>query len=252
MGCVRRVAAEDAARRDDAHRRLVGQHGADLHRAGLRTQDPAVREIKRILRVARRMILRRVQRVEIVEHSLDLRPFGHEEPHPPEQRHAFVGQDGDRVFAPAIPAPSRQGKVERAAGAVASAGEPLRRRVDQRLDFVAPFVEGASGLLALFGSNAAHLLRQRRKQPVAAEIVDPDLFDGGAVGGRGGLGLRLSQRPVDFFNDRIHKKMSVPVKNVLKHRIPRAAPRSPIRQQPAAGCAGVTVPGTPGTPGGGR
>ncbi len=34
-----RVGAVDLARRDDAHRRRLRDHGADLHRAGVRAQE---------------------------------------------------------------------------------------------------------------------------------------------------------------------------------------------------------------------
>ena len=39
--CLVTVAAIDAARRDDADRRFLRQHGADLHGAGMGAQDEA-------------------------------------------------------------------------------------------------------------------------------------------------------------------------------------------------------------------
>ena len=54
-------------------RRRLRAHGAYLHRRGVRAQQPAIRKIKRIVHGARRMILRDIQRLEIVEVILDLR-----------------------------------------------------------------------------------------------------------------------------------------------------------------------------------
>ena len=98
--------------------------------------------------------------------------------------------------------PGRERSIASAAVSGAAAG---RRLVDHGLDLVAAFVEGATGLLAFFGRDAPHLLRQGREQPVPSEIVDPDLFDGGGVSRGGGLRRRFAQRPVDFFDNRIHK-----------------------------------------------
>jgi hypothetical protein len=60
---------------DDPDRRRSVFHGADLHRAGVRAQEAAVGEIEGILLVARRVIGRRIQRVEAVKLVLDVRSF---------------------------------------------------------------------------------------------------------------------------------------------------------------------------------
>ena len=52
-------------------------HGANLHRRGMRAQQPPVRKIKRVVHGARRMILRNIQRFEIMEVVLDFRSRGH-------------------------------------------------------------------------------------------------------------------------------------------------------------------------------
>src|SRR6185295_6737450 len=90
------VAAVDAPGHDDAHRRRERLHVADLHRRRVRAQQrrgahlrvghaPAVRapraaddrrvEVERVLHVARGMIGRHVERLEVVEVVLDLRAF---------------------------------------------------------------------------------------------------------------------------------------------------------------------------------
>ena len=92
------VAAIDAARHDDADRRLVRLHVADLHRRGVRPQQRAHvvgaaglasdrrREIQRVLHVARGMLGRHVQRVEAVPLVFDLRAFDDGEAHAREDR----------------------------------------------------------------------------------------------------------------------------------------------------------------------
>ena len=72
-----RIDAIDAARRDHRQRRLLRAHAANLHGRGMRAQQPPVRKIKRVVHGARRMILRNVQRFEIMEVILDFRPRGH-------------------------------------------------------------------------------------------------------------------------------------------------------------------------------
>ena len=77
------VAAVDAARRDDAHRRLVRLHVANLHARGVRAQQrrrPAADrrrhrrgEVQRVLHVARRVLGRHVQRFEVVPVVFELR-----------------------------------------------------------------------------------------------------------------------------------------------------------------------------------
>ena len=86
---VRVVAAIDAARHDDAHRRLLLLHHAYLDGGSVGAEQSgdgcaagAVRipcEIERVLRVPRRMVGGRVQRVKAMIFVLDLRAVGHHE-----------------------------------------------------------------------------------------------------------------------------------------------------------------------------
>ncbi|MPN27278.1 hypothetical protein SDC9_174708 [bioreactor metagenome] len=112
MGRIRRVAAEAAARRHDPHRRLVRLHHPDLDRRRLRPQQPPVFEIERIAGIARRMVRRRIQRVEIEVDLFDFRSFRHQEAHPAEDRHAFVDHLDDRMFVPHRRTPSGQRHVD--------------------------------------------------------------------------------------------------------------------------------------------
>src|SRR5688572_16781987 len=62
---VRRVVvvAIDRAGHDDLQRRPAALHGADLHRRGVRSQQPAVRYKEGILHVARRMVFGKIERL---------------------------------------------------------------------------------------------------------------------------------------------------------------------------------------------
>ena len=75
------VHAVDAARRDDADGRLLLQHGADLHRRGVRAQEqafavPVRLEEEGVVCLARRMSDGEVEAREIVVVRLDIRPLG--------------------------------------------------------------------------------------------------------------------------------------------------------------------------------
>ena len=87
------VAPVDAAGHDDANRRRVRLHVADLHRRGVRPEQRADvvgaaglaldrrREIERVLHVARWMLGGHVQRVEAVPLVFDFRAFDDGEAH---------------------------------------------------------------------------------------------------------------------------------------------------------------------------
>ena len=85
---VRRVGVDavGAARRDHLDRRLVHARVAHLHRAGVRAQQQRQAvlvlqvDVERVLHRARRMVLRVVQRGEVVPVGLDLRAVGDSKP----------------------------------------------------------------------------------------------------------------------------------------------------------------------------
>ena len=85
---VRGVAVDaiDAARRDDLDRRRVRFHVADLDRRRVRAQHVAALDVERVVHRARRMVLRHVERGEVVEVVLDLRAVGDLEAERAEQR----------------------------------------------------------------------------------------------------------------------------------------------------------------------
>ena len=83
---------------------FCAQHGADLHRRGVRAQQHARavrlrREVERVVHLAGRMALGEVQRGEVVVVGLDVRPFGDREAHVGEDRGELVDHLADRMDA---------------------------------------------------------------------------------------------------------------------------------------------------------
>ncbi len=116
------VAAIGAAGADDADRRLLRQHRAHLHRAGVGAQQLALAvgvggEEERVVHFARGMAGREVELGEIVVVGFDVRAFGDREAHVGEDRGDFVEHLADRVDAPGLDARAahRQRHVERLA-----------------------------------------------------------------------------------------------------------------------------------------
>ena len=96
---MRRVAVDavDATRRDDLDRRRVRFHVADLDRRRVRAQHHAAFDVERVVHRARRMVLRRVERGEVVEVVLDLRTVGDVEAERAEQRLDALERARDRM-----------------------------------------------------------------------------------------------------------------------------------------------------------
>ena len=102
--------------RDHPVGRRPGQHGADLHRAGVGAQHqrPALLlglEVEGVHHLARRVLLRDIERAEVVEVVLDVRALGHGEAHLAEDRDDLLGDLADRVDAAVGARPHRQSDV---------------------------------------------------------------------------------------------------------------------------------------------
>ncbi len=92
-----RVAAINASRHDDPDRRTVLQHGANLHRGCVGAQQQARLEVERVVHGARRVILRDVQRREIVEVLFNFRARMHFESGLPKDVDHAAQRAGDRM-----------------------------------------------------------------------------------------------------------------------------------------------------------
>ena len=86
----------------------VGEHGADLHRGGVRAQQAPVGEVERVVHRPRRMIGGDVERFEVVEVVLDLRTRGHLEAGAPEQGLDAQARPGHRMQATGLLATAGQ------------------------------------------------------------------------------------------------------------------------------------------------
>src|ERR1700716_2783980 len=91
-----------ASRTDDADRRLLGQHGAHLHRRGVGTQQHARAilfwpEEERVVHLPRRMAFGKIQLGEVVIVGLDIRAFGNRKSHVGEDRRELVHHLAERM-----------------------------------------------------------------------------------------------------------------------------------------------------------
>ena len=134
------VVPVDAPGADDADRRLARQHRADLHRRSVRAQQPAVFEEESVLRVARRMVVGKVEETEVHPVVFDLGPFGDAVTQRPEDRFDLTRDESHRMQRATARAPARQRHVDALGGAprgVLGLGEGRvagrERRLDARL-----------------------------------------------------------------------------------------------------------------------
>ena len=100
VGGVEFVGAERAPDRDDVHRQLALEQGADLHRRGVGAQHlPGAvgRDLEGVLFAAGRVVRREVQCVEVELLGLHLGSFGQFPAHRDERVGDVLGQDRDRV-----------------------------------------------------------------------------------------------------------------------------------------------------------
>ena len=167
------------------------------------------RQIERVVLLARRVLGRDVERGEIVEILLDMRPLGDDEPHLAEDRDDLVDRLADRVDAAGLDAPGRPGDTGKVTSA-RSPVEPVRQRGaaqpvaglgQRRRDPVAERVQPRAGVAALVGRQLAEAAHRRGDRAVAAEQPDADLFERvGRVRGRdlGEVGFCLRSRVVDL------------------------------------------------------
>ncbi len=95
VGGVHFVAAVRGARRDHANRWRGRFHRPDLHGRGVGAQQTAVRQIKRVLFVSRRMIGRSVQRVETMPFRFDVGSIRQRESHAAKNRDGAIEHLGE-------------------------------------------------------------------------------------------------------------------------------------------------------------
>ena len=132
-------------------------HRADLHRRGVRAQQPPVREIERVVHRARGMIRRDVERFEVVEVVFDLGPGGHIEAGAPEQRLDAQARARDGMQRAPLFAAPRQRDVDaarqRAPARRARARAAARRASSATCSALLRFVDALAGRGPLGGGQ---------------------------------------------------------------------------------------------------
>ena len=160
---VWRIAAKHAARRGDAQRRTPFLHGVNLHRRSLRTQRKRFfiagsREIKRILRAARRMVVRNVQRGEVIKRRFNFGAVFDLVTHRNKDVFDALAQERDRMQMSGGKTASGQRYVnvffDELRG-FALVGETVEQLVNFGFDVIFEFVELRACGLALFGRELA-------------------------------------------------------------------------------------------------
>ena len=180
---------KDAARRDHAQRRPEFPHAAHLHRRSVGAQQQAVREPERVLHVARRMLRRNIQRVEVVIFGFDFRSVEHGE-----------AERGEKVF---------DFLLELRDGMQTAGPDPRRR---QR--HVYPFTRQAAGQRSFFEAAfldlifAFEILLHRIQQLARARTF---------------LGRKLSEFLADlsqrsFAPERLHARFFQPFRTACRRR----------------------------------
>ena len=149
-----RIAPVHPPRRNDGHRRLAGEHHARLHGRRVRAEDDPVGDVQGVLHVARRMIGRNVQRLEIVIFRLHFGAGDDFVAEPPENGADFFRHQSDRVLRSPPGKPAGQARVK------ARQGSRFRRRDKRRLSLVKqlrqPLLHAVGGLAEagpLFGAK---------------------------------------------------------------------------------------------------
>ncbi len=180
--------------------RLARQHGADLHRRGLRAQhrrrQVALRgKVERVVVGAGGMMRRDVQRAEIQPVGFHVGTLGDLAAHGAEDRGNLLHGAADRVDQAGLARARRQGRVEAFGGQAGVKVRGFQRnaaRFDESGERVLELVQRGAPFPALVGRGLAKVTQQRRQAAVAAQRGDADGVPGAQVGGGGQSGLGFS------------------------------------------------------------
>ena len=208
VGGIQLVGAEHTARAGDVDRHFAGEHGAHLHRRGVRAQHlaGALRcDVEGVLQGAGRVVRDEVQGVEVEVLRLDLRAIGDFPPHADEDVRDLLVEDRDRVLGANLAAGRWLGDVD-ALGAqrflvalLLELGFDLGKEL---LNATACHVDDATGVLALILRQRAEGAASGRDRSVVTEVRATGLSEFLEVR-RGGKGLfgGFGRRPHRLFRD---------------------------------------------------
>ena len=202
---MRGIAVEpvDAAGRNDADRRLLAHHGADLHRARVRAQHQRrpvgarrLAHVERVMLLARRMLGRNVQFGEVEIVGLDVRPLGDRKTHVGEDFDHLVPDLGNGMDASiAEPALADRQRGVDEFGLQLFRQCPGRQRslarLKRRRHGIAKRVDRLSVGSLLAGGQLAQLGHQLRHPALLAQRDNPHLLEPLEVRGARDLGQQL-------------------------------------------------------------
>ncbi len=202
------VAAEHLSRADDPHvgRVRVLQHVVDLRGRGVGAEEQAAAfEVERVLHVARRVVGRHVEGLEVVVVVLHLGPVVDLVAHRHEDVLELLADHGQRVAVPHVGVPARQGGVEAvlaqrvpAALLLEARGERHEPLLDRRLRRV----QLLARLPTLGVGQLAERLQEGRERPrLPAEESVAQRLEGRGVVRRGGRGVELRPQRTGLVTD---------------------------------------------------
>ena len=152
----------------------------------MRPQEDLPAHVERVLHVARGVVLRDVEGLEVVVVELDLGPLGDGEPHPGEHVHDLVVHLGERVEPARDDAAARErqvGPVGRQPGSPLDALQDGLPGLELRLDPRLRLVRLAPHERPLGGRQSRQGAQELGEAPALAEVLDPDLVEVPASGG---------------------------------------------------------------------
>ena len=177
MGRIDVIAAEYTARCNDADRRLLVFHRADLNRRGLRAENDVVGYIEGVLRIACRMILRNVQGFEIVVVGLDIRTLCDRESHADKDILDFIQNKIDRMLLADRNFSARHRDIQCLALELALEGNCFQTLLvlsQARFNRRAEVIDHLTKRRTFLRREAAHILHQSRDLALFAEVFDAD------------------------------------------------------------------------------
>ena len=199
------VAAVDLARADDAHVRRVRvvQHVADLAARRVRAQEePALREVERVLHVAGGMVRRHVEGLEAVVVVLHFGAVEDLVAHGQEDVFQVLAGRGQGMAAAVGRDAAGQRDVHALAGEAALLEvrfERVLRRLQRLLDLVLQAVQVLPGLASRVRGERAQRLHQGGDRPrLAAEVAVAQGLQGGRIPRRLQLAVEVRAQRADL------------------------------------------------------
>ena len=188
VGGVHGLVAKDAAGHDHLDRRRVGAHVAHLHRARVGPQQAPVRGPEGVLGVARGVLGREVERLEVVVVVLELGADGDVVAEAAEDVEQSVGHLREQVVAAGRHPLPRKGEVDALRGEAGVERGALQRRfagLDRPLDRLLALVQRATDGATHVGRQRGESLELLGDRALLAEQPHPQVLQGAGV--RGGV-----------------------------------------------------------------